>query len=97
MKFSAKVGNEPMNNIRWRSGSPSGYGDCFLDLSILRDMETDINLLLILNRQMAGTGTVHTYAKARLTSTTNGGTGKTCLGIGRHCPSALVIIMKALC
>ena len=29
-----------------------------------------------------------TYAKARLTSAAIGGTGKTCLGVGMHCPSA---------
>jgi len=32
MKFSGKVGNGPMNKrikFWWRSGSPSGYRDCF--------------------------------------------------------------------
>ena len=44
--------SEQMFKCRWRSGSPSGYRDCFPDLSLLRDTESDINLLLILIRQM---------------------------------------------
>jgi len=35
-----KVGSEQMIKFWWQSGSPSGYRDCFLDLSLLGDMES---------------------------------------------------------
>jgi len=60
MKLSEKVDNRPVNKLikfRWRSGSTSGYRDCFPDSLLLGDTKsawlTDINLLLILIRQMA--------------------------------------------
>ena len=37
MKFAGKVGNGPVNKMIkfwWRSGSPSGYRDCFPDSSL---------------------------------------------------------------
>ena len=42
MKFSGKVGSGPVNVIKfwWQSRSPSGYRDCFLDSSLLRDTES---------------------------------------------------------
>jgi len=49
--------NEQAIKFWWRSGSPSGYRDCFPDsfVTIGRYGKwlTDINLLLILIRQMA--------------------------------------------
>ena len=48
--------DEQIIKFLWRSGSPSGYRDCFPDWSLLghtRKRLTDINLLLILIRQMA--------------------------------------------
>jgi len=42
MKFSVKVGSGPMKMSKfwWQSGSPSGYRDCFPDLSLLGDTES---------------------------------------------------------
>jgi len=43
MKFSGNVGNGPVKKVVkfwWKSGSPSGYGDCFPDLSLLGDTES---------------------------------------------------------
>ena len=37
--------NEQMIKFWWRSGSRSGYSDCFLDSSLLGDTESDINRL----------------------------------------------------
>ena len=39
MTFLGKVGNEQMIKLWWRDGLPSGYRDCFPDLSLLGDME----------------------------------------------------------
>jgi len=36
----AIIANEQMINCWWRSGSPSGYRDCFQDLLLLGDTES---------------------------------------------------------
>jgi len=85
MKFSRKVSNGPLNTMIkfwWRSGSPSGYRDCFPDSSLVGETESGSAAAsshsFILIRQMAG--------MAGLISDT----GKTCRGGGRpmHCASA---------
>jgi len=37
--------NEQMIKFWWRSGSPSGYRDCFPDSSLLGDTESGLNRL----------------------------------------------------
>jgi len=47
---SLQLPDEQMVKFWWRSGSPSGYSDCFLDSSLLRDTESGINRLRCASR-----------------------------------------------
>jgi len=64
----------------WRSGSPSGYRDCFPDSSLLGDTEVvnGVNLLLL--------PVIHSYWFGSWRDWYRD-TGKTCLGGGMHCLS----------
>jgi len=84
MEFSGKVGNRPMNKYElmvkfwWRCGSPSGYRDCFPDLSLLG--ESGIIRLRCAKMQCRACTSRHSHWYRD--------TGNTCLGGGMHCPSA---------
>ena len=74
MKFSEKVGNGPVNK-RLNFG-----GDPFHRL--------DIRLAFRIHHYWDIREVVNGHKSAARTDSPDGGTGKTCLGGGMHCPSA---------
>jgi len=69
--------SEQMINFRWRSGSLSGYRDCFQIFHCLEIWRV-----------------VNGHKSAARADSTDGGTGKTFLGGGMHCPNALVCLTR---
>jgi len=53
---------EQMVKFRWRSGSPSGYGDCFPDASLMGDTESGINQLHIATLQCTACTSRHRHS-----------------------------------
>ena len=75
MKFSGKVGSEEMIKFWWQSGSPSGYTGIVLRIRLCWEIRKVVN-----GHKSAGCTAYN--------DSPDGGTGKTCLGGGMHCPSA---------
>ena len=87
--------NEQMIKFWCRSGSPSGYRDCFRDSSLLRDNGSGNNRLRCATLQCRACTSRHRHSNYDvITSPIHDrqrywyrDTGKTCLGGGTHCPS----------
>jgi len=76
--------NEQMRKFWWRSGSPSGYRDCFPDSSLLGDTESGTNRLRCATLQCRACTsrhrhTMHRYPSLRHRPTTDSGTDITTL------------------
>jgi len=88
--------NEQLLRFWWRSGSPTGYRDCFFDSSLLGDTESGINRLRCATLQCTACTSRHRHSNCDvITSPAHDrqrdwyrATGNTCLGGGKHCSSA---------
>jgi len=74
MKFSGKVGNETVNKPLEFGGDP--------------DHRLDIGIVFRILYYWEIWKVVNGHKSAAHTDSSDGGTGKTCLGEGMHCPSA---------
>jgi len=73
--------NTQMIKFWWRSGSPSGYRDCFPDSSLLEDTETDINRLRCATLQCTACTSRHRHSNYDVITSP-------AVGRGMHCTSA---------
>jgi len=82
--------NEQMIKFWWRSGSPSGYRDCFPELSLLGDTESVCSHSFTMIHQMAEVVIIKLEDTERFARWWDWyhDTGKMCLGGGMHCLSA---------
>jgi len=64
----ANVANEQTIKFWWRSGSPSGYRDCFPDLSLLGDTESGINRLRCATLQCTACTSRHRHSNYDVTT-----------------------------
>jgi len=74
MKFSGKVGNGPLNKLLNFGGDP--------------DHRLDTGIVFRIRHYWEKRKVVHGHKSAADTDSPDGGTGKSCLGGGMHCPSA---------
>ena len=82
--------NEQMIKFWWLSGSPSGYGDCFPDSSLLGDTETRINQLCCMTLQCRACSSRHRHNNYDVIASAahDRQPWQTYLGGGMHCLSA---------
>jgi len=78
MKFSGKVGNGPMNKPLNFGGDP--------------DHRLDTAIIFLIRHYWETLKVVNGHISAAHTDSPDGGTGKTCLGGGMHCPSVSILI-----
>jgi len=83
MKFSGKVCNGPRKK-ELNFGSDSGHR-----------LDTGIVFLFRIRHYCEMRKVVNGYKSATHTNSLDGGTGKTCLGGGMHCPSASSYLRQA--
>jgi len=82
--------SEQMFKFWWRSGSLSGYRDCFPDLSLLGDTESGINRLRCTTLQCTACTSRHRHSNYDVIASPahSRQPRQTCCGRGVHCPSA---------
>jgi len=80
VKFSGKVGNGPMNKSLNFGGDP--------------DHRLDTEIVFRITHYWEIWKVVNGHKSPVRTGSPDSGTGKTCLGGGRHCPSASSYILR---
>jgi len=87
---------EQMTQCWWRSGSPSGYRDCFPDSSLLGDTESSINRLRCATLQCRACTNRHRHSNYDVITSLahDRQLRQTCLGGGMRCPSASSYISR---
>jgi len=76
-----------MTKFWWRSGSPSGYRDCFPDSSLVGDTESGINRLRYVTLQCRACTSGHHHSNCDVITSPayDRQPRQTCLGGGKHC------------
>ena len=87
---------EQMITFWWRSGSPSGYSDCFPDSSLLGDTESGINRLRCATLQCTActSGRHHSNYDVITSPAHDRYPRQTCHGGGMHSPSVSSYILR---